>query len=541
MKKTYLILAAALLLFASCNSNKPQDENEFIDEQTKNTSIEFHSPALLPVDSLGISDDFYKTWADQYPDGAREPIVAMTHLYKTGTFTSGTYEGQTLVTSTMDCEGPCRPEVYRFAFDEKGNKWTLLAKYSSTEIESIYIPFDSTDSTTDFPEFDVPESLKVWENNVAILKDPISTLITDDSKGAELVVLDDPSFATYQLLGGCILGISGDSVAAKYSLAPTEFYDEVDGVAGTKLLTFTDTNGAQMTKEYTIEQGGCGLTGSCILTEDPSEGEEAKLVKIGSIGDNSALMFPSLDEPSDTTRGLQGSILQAYNQYKMQLEYSGGTITFEDFIKTGNLFFVKMGTGKFVMIRDSKFQSGVECGKPVIYLYPQKDTKVSVKVGIDSFTKTIPAYGNGWNVLAHVGGLLTNLADNKNYPYLFWEGNSLKNLTAPSGWTLKKSEVESALPVALHKMGLSASETRDFMEFWAPRLAQESKDYIEFSFVGNELMDQIAPLTISPKPDTVLRVFMYYRGVDSAGLPMQNYTAPARKGFTVVEWGGTLR
>lgn len=536
-------MIAAALLLASCNQNQQQDENEYVDEQIKNTSIVFQTPAVLPVDSLDISDDFYaKTWGESYPDDARGAVSGMTHLWKTGTFQSGTYEGQNLVTATMDCEGPCPSQIFRFAFDSNENKWTLLAKYSSKELSMIYIPYDSADTSTNFVEFDAPASLKVWDKNVAVLQDQFSTLLTEEAKGSEIIKLDDTSFSSYQLLNGCILGVTGDMVGVRYSLVPTEFYDASAGVLGTKQLTFTDSKGAQTTKDFTINQGGCGFAASCILVETANPGEEAKLQKIGSIGDNEALMFTSLDE-SSTETGLEGAIIGAYQQYKMQMEYSDptATISLDDFIAPGNIFFVKMGTGKFAVVRDSKYQPAAECGKPVIYLYPQKDTQVSVKVGIDSFTKTIPAYGNGWNVLAHVGGLLTNLADNQNYPYLFWEGNSLKNLSAPMGWTLKKNEVTTVLPVALQKMGLSASETKDFMEFWAPRLAQVSNDYIEFSFVGNTMMDQVAPLTITPKPDSVLRIFMSYRGVNQAGLSMQNYTAPARKGFTVVEWGGTLR
>ena len=48
------------------------------------------------------------------------------------------------------------------------------------------------------------------------------------------------------------------------------------------------------------------------------------------------------------------------------------------------------------------------------------------------------------------------------------------------------------------------------------------------------------PLEINPNPDTIIRVLMIFRGLES---PMeveeQKLDTPERKGFTVVEWGGT--
>ena len=49
-----------------------------------------------------------------------------------------------------------------------------------------------------------------------------------------------------------------------------------------------------------------------------------------------------------------------------------------------------------------------------------------------------------------------------------------------------------------------------------------------------------APMNISPAPDALIRVFMTYRPSDTfVQIPTQTLTAPERKGFTAVEWGGT--
>lgn len=47
--------------------------------------------------------------------------------------------------------------------------------------------------------------------------------------------------------------------------------------------------------------------------------------------------------------------------------------------------------------------------KPVIYIYPEKETEVSVSLDFDGkLTCTYPAYNNGWTVTASADGKLTD-------------------------------------------------------------------------------------------------------------------------------------
>lgn len=60
-------------------------------------------------------------------------------------------------------------------------------------------------------------------------------------------------------------------------------------------------------------------------------------------------------------------------------------------------------------------------GKPVIYLYPRKETDVKVEVAFNGeFTFTYPEYNHGWAVTARLDGTLISGATE--YAYLFWEG-----------------------------------------------------------------------------------------------------------------------
>lgn len=48
------------------------------------------------------------------------------------------------------------------------------------------------------------------------------------------------------------------------------------------------------------------------------------------------------------------------------------------------------------------------------------------------------------------------------------------------------------------------------------------------------------PLTVSPAPDTQIRVFMTYKSSDPpVDIPEQELPRYERNGFTLVEWGGS--
>jgi len=54
-----------------------------------------------------------------------------------------------------------------------------------------------------------------------------------------------------------------------------------------------------------------------------------------------------------------------------------------------------------------------------------------------------------------------------------------------------------------------------------------------------EAYTQSAELTITPAPDSLLRVFMAWKPLNHpVDIPAQSLPAFDRSGFTVVEWGG---
>lgn len=175
--------------------------------------------------------------------------------------------------------------------------------------------------------------------------------------------------------------------------------------------------------------------------------------------------------------------------------------------------------------------------KPVIYLYPEMETDVSVKLNLDGkLTCTYPAYNTGWQVTAAPNGTLTD-AKGQTYNYLYWEGETNARWDMTEGFCVKGEDTAAFLEEALAKLGLNRKEANEFIVYWLPLMEQNPYNIISFQ---TDIYTDAAELQIDPAPDTLIRVFMAWKAADSfVELPAQELTAPERTGFTVVEWGGT--
>ena len=175
--------------------------------------------------------------------------------------------------------------------------------------------------------------------------------------------------------------------------------------------------------------------------------------------------------------------------------------------------------------------------KPVIYLYPETQTQVSVELNLDGeLTCTYPKYNEGWQVTASPDGTLKD-KDGKIYNYLYWEGESDTEYDFSQGFCVKGEDTAEFLETALFKLGLNRRETNEFIVYWLPVMEQNEYNVIAFQ---NEQYTDSAKLNVSPAPDTVIRVFMAFKASNEfVEIKEQTLTAPARKGFTLVEWGGS--
>ncbi len=181
--------------------------------------------------------------------------------------------------------------------------------------------------------------------------------------------------------------------------------------------------------------------------------------------------------------------------------------------------------------------------KPVIYLYPTK--KESVLVQLDYKWKIFADYPEydtkikGWQVIAYPDGKVIDLRDGKEYSYLFWEWIPSKKIDwdLSKGFVVKWKDTKKFLQKTLSQMLLTPREYNEFIVYWFPKMQNNKYNLIHFA--GKKYTDT-APLNITPKPDSMLRVFMVYKPLDKP-IKIQKQTIKhfIRKGFTVIEWGGS--
>ncbi|WP_300418244.1 hypothetical protein [uncultured Oscillibacter sp.] len=174
--------------------------------------------------------------------------------------------------------------------------------------------------------------------------------------------------------------------------------------------------------------------------------------------------------------------------------------------------------------------------KPVIYLYPEEETEVTVRLDYDgTLTCTYPAYEDGWTVTAAPDGTLRDEAG-QTYSYLYWEGVARTEYDFSRGFCVPGAETAAFLEDALARLGLTRREANEFIVYWLPRM--EANPYNLIAFQAEDYTNH-ARLTVTPEPDSLLRVFMAWKPLEAPmDLPAQELPAFKRTGFTVVEWGG---
>jgi len=436
--------------------------------------------------------------------------------------------GGELILAIIQPDGPSLPEFLRFKKDTDG-KYTYLVNNSAVKEMDIFSKFLESsiveDYTTTYQSITPPNYLTSAGTtfkigyNVGLFSEleSIPTKIATTEYGnlyssrAE-VDAKDISGINYKLK-------LADGTYVNYTIKFPFLTD--DDIA---LITWAD--GTKNTAKFTAEgYVSCGMvaTDNVILdtTKIASRLKETGQTQIG--------------DKIYTVEATDPVMVKAYENY--QIGRTENVLTIEQFASQNAIFVWKSATGDYVVFTNRDFGGLAECGKPVIYLYPEVPTKVSVKIAA-RITKSEPLYQNGWEVLAQPNGKL--IVNDQLYPYLFWEGQGQSYPAIKEGVVVKKGEIAATLKTQLGQLGLNTKESTDFLEFWLPKMPETP--YVRLTWFGTSQMDKLAPLSVSPKPDTIIRIFLDFEGlVEPTNLKAQNLTGAPRQGFTLVEWGGLLR
>ena len=175
--------------------------------------------------------------------------------------------------------------------------------------------------------------------------------------------------------------------------------------------------------------------------------------------------------------------------------------------------------------------------KPIIYLYPQKDTNVTVELKKpELITCSYPKYESKWSVLAKPNGTLIDQKSGKELYALYYESKA-NPINITNGFVVKGEDSASFLEEKLSVLGLTDREAEEFIVYWLPRLS--SNPYNLIHFATDEEINEYMPIEITPKPDNFIRVWMVFEALDEPiEIEEQKLTSHERDGFVAVEWGG---
>jgi len=485
---------------------------------------------------------------------------------KVGTIISGSYKNSDLILIVSEVyEGPSmNPVISRII--KKGDSITLLSygfdEYLISFIKSYFSEGSGSrvlDGGTIIDELNFPENMEGDNGRQKLEKDSyvrgfftnaklkpvfihsqygqVWMTNSDKSKSDDPTKFELNSYKSVYNKKGYhdVFGRQGfyikapDGTVVAYKLV-LDIFDKMDRIG---ILKADWKNGEKNEIDYEENPSGCGA-GDYIYNKTSEINLDKDVIVVGRTmkGDN---LYGYKNIANKELRRLYDETFQVYGDTKN---------TIEEYLKMNPVVFWVDPFGRTLAFYRSDFLSPAECGKPVIYLYPEKPMNVSVQVKPgNGLSYTEPEYGQGWNVFADTQSNLQNLADGKTYPYLFWEGSGSVFYEQPKqGFVVAKDDLDGFFNDKLAQLGLIGKEITDFKEYWIPKMSNSGKPYYFVTFLSKHYIDALAPLTINPKPETVIRVLMDYRGLDNPetvqSIPL---VAPERKGFTAVEWGGFLK
>lgn len=463
------------------------------------------------------------------------PFIGQPDYYKLGHFESGGYAGADLYLVDEPCDGMCVSDTFYYLV-KKDNQIALIQKNSSWQFSGngTGVPGIGVDNNYDIADLVYPTSilgpsgqnlqLDSKAQHQPFCASNFVKTFTNDALGD--VYIDKTTSSTDYIGKNGFYLQAPDGTLRAYKIV-------IDFIGADNVPLITWNNNVKNQKEYTYtDRTGCGSYNYDSVVSADKVNVERDLIQTGVTING---------QPIYEFKNINNSILKDFYDNNYYPGNGQDKQPYKKFTEGHPVFFWKDSFGRLIKFTRTDYLSMAECGKPVIYLYPQKTENINVKLNpVGGFTYSEPAYNSGWNVISDPKSNITNLADGKNYPYLFWEGRGGLYQMPEKGFVIKHADVHEFLHLKLHELGLNQKESADFMEFWEPKM--QSAPYYFITFMGNSVMDELAPLSVSPKPDTVIRILMDFKPLEKPiNVEGFNIRTPERKGFTVVEWGGVLR
>lgn len=489
--------------------------------------------------------------------------------YKIGTFKKGKYKGYDFVFSFYSvmtaCKGgPCPTSRNRFA--KKGNRLVFFPKISwKIYIDEVVSKFEqhgfevTVDDSFSIPALEYHEKINGPKKDQTLTFD-IHDGIMEGTLESEPDLSNFKKIFRHDTLGDVYTAIPNDDARLPILTSRDRIWESK--VAQNKFFifrpdqtflryqftpTFTDQK-IKWTDKALAKDGGPKYTLTMAPCQEPHSYKIIPADRVKIKTDLKKSGSASNGDPIYTLKKGHPLLQEFYEEYSKNHEEAtrygtgGGALLSEaEFANAHPLIFKVDPFDRLIPALNLKF--AMPCfAEPIIYLYPTIAKNIQVQVPkLMNITASIPTYDGLWNIHADPTGKLKDLRDGRTHSRLFWEGWAMLVAPPTKGFVVKKEEVSKFFNETLPKMGLNAVEIKDFIEAWLPRFS--NAPYYLISFLDPALIEKIAPLTLNPKPDSVIRVYMDYqplenpRDVEPVDLPK----AEDRNGFTMVEWGGFTR
>lgn len=482
-------------------------EDELLKEEKRELEV-----TVMPGKEETVSVE----WEDELGEPMDMSCLHADYCFLVGKVTSGVYTGYDLYLSEQVGMGVSFDHfVRRTGEDIKGGEEKIVFREHDIRIADLE---------------DLPERIQLPDTDYYLTIGYSGAIFKKSEDMVELFE-HDVLGSVYQK-GNCIVAELPDHREIAYYLE-VPFYNEQMELE----VTFEDGTKNEDTYVSSTRRG-CGYSCSrmaFVKEEDLSPVQRLEVAGITSNGEE-------LYEFKDTNDGFLWSV---YSDKSTLAYYDDGRLeeskyTYNEFLVSHPVLYWKDPLGRWIRFKNRKYDVMAEMCKPVVYLYPEKTTDIRVRVAPNGgFTFTEPEYKNGWYVTADPNGKIVERGTKKEYEYLFWEGIGLNYRGGDEGFVVERVKLARFFDEKLVILGLNKKEIADFKEYWVDRLSEQ--DYYLITFIPQSLFDQVAPLKIDPKPDSIIRVMMHAKGLDyPMSVKEQKLVTPKRDRFTVVEWGGAV-
>lgn len=177
--------------------------------------------------------------------------------------------------------------------------------------------------------------------------------------------------------------------------------------------------------------------------------------------------------------------------------------------------------------------------KPVLYLYPEEDTKVEVTFdNKNKLLSTYPKYIDKWEVLAKKDGTLID-ENGREYYALYWDENIKHKEKFETGFYVKSEDSIKFLEEKLFEMGFTDKEANEFIMYWLPIMEQDGDNLVHFHFTEDRQKQN--KINIEPQVDSLFRVSIEIKKVNKkVSIKEQKIERFERYGFSALEWGGSI-